>query len=75
MMAYAVEVMVIDRKTRKGLPGHRVKCYGGTEVKTDASGRAVVISNSSNIEVYVDGMKVYSGSVSNAPRPILYERS
>ena len=39
-MTYAVAVMVVDRHSRRGLAGQRVKCYGGPELKTDASGRA-----------------------------------
>ncbi len=74
-MAYAVTVMVVDRRSRKGLSGHRVKCYGGRETKTDSSGMATVISESSNITVYVNGFEVYSGSASRAPNPIIYEKS
>jgi len=73
-MAYAVQVMVVDKKTRKGLSGHRVKAYGGDEVKTNYAGMATVISTSSNITVYVNGFQVYSGSVSSAPNPIIYEK-
>ena len=52
---------------RRGLAGQRVKCYGGPELKTDTSGRATVVSDSSNITVYVNGFEVYSGAVSRAP--------
>ena len=58
-MAYAVAVMVVDRRSRQGLAGQRVKCYGGPELKTDASGRATVVSGSSSITVYVNGFEVY----------------
>jgi hypothetical protein len=74
-MSYAVRVMVVDKKSRKGLSGHRVKSYGGGEVKTDSSGMATVVSNSSTITVYVNGFQVYSGSASSAPNPIVYEKS
>ncbi|MDC9728528.1 MAG: hypothetical protein PSN04_04260 [Methyloprofundus sp.] len=74
-MSYVVKVMVVDKKTGKGLSGHRVKNYGGSEVKTDSSGMATVTSNSSKITVYVNGSEVYSGSASSAPKPIIYEKS
>ena len=73
-MAYAVAVMVVDKRSRQGLAGQRVKCYGGPELKTDASGRATVVSDSSNTTVYVNGFEVYSGAVSRAPNPIVYEK-
>ena len=73
-MAYAVTVMVVDRRSRRGLAGQRVKCYGGPELKTDASGRATVVSGSSSITVYVNGFEVYCGAVSRAPNPIVYEK-
>ena len=73
-MAYAVTVMVVDRRSRQGLAGQRVKCYGGPAVNTDASGRATVVSDSPSITVYVNGFEVYSGAVSRAPNPIIYEK-
>ena len=73
-MAYAVAVMVVDKRSRQGLAGQRVKCHGGPELKTDASGRATVVSGSSSITVYVNGFEVYSGAVSRAPNPIVYEK-
>ncbi|QOR61219.1 hypothetical protein ACM66Z_07100 [Sulfurovum sp. ST-21] len=73
-MAYAVQVMVVDRRTGKGLSGQRVKAYGGPEVKTNSSGLATVIVSSSAVDVYVNGMRAYNGSVSAAPKPIIYER-
>lgn len=74
-MSYAVKVMVVDRKTRKGLSGHRVKSYGGSEVKTDSFGMATVVSNSSSITVYVNGFEAYFGNASSAPNPIIYEKA
>ena len=74
-MSYAVQVMVVDKKSRKGLSGHRVKAYGGDEVKTNSAGMATVISKSSSIIVYVNGSQVYSGSASSAPNPIIYEKA
>ena len=73
-MAYAVAVMVVDRRSRRCLAGERVKCSGGPEVKTDASGRATVVSNSSHITIYVNGSQAYNGAVSSAPNPIIYEK-
>lgn len=73
-MAYAIKVMVVDKKTRKGRSGFKVKCYGGSPVVTDKDGRATVICNQSNTEIYVDGFAVYKGSVSNAPNPIVVEK-
>jgi hypothetical protein len=73
-MSYAIEVMVVDKKTRKGLSGHRVKLYGGNEEKTNSCGMATLISRSSSITVYVNGFQVYSGAASSAPNPIIYER-
>jgi len=74
-MSYAIQVMVIDKKSRKGLSGHRVKLYGGDEVKTNSDGIATVISKSSSATVYVNGFTVYDGSVSSAPKPIIFEKS
>lgn len=73
-MAYAISVMVIDKKTRKGLSGHKVKRYGGTDVKTDSSGRATIVSDASSVTIYVNGAQVYNGSASSAPNPIIYEK-
>ena len=73
-MACAVAVIVMDRRSRRGLAGQRVKCYGGPELKTDASGRTTVVSGSSSITVYANGFEVYSGVVSRAPNPIVYEK-
>lgn len=73
-MSYAINVMVIDRKTRKGKSGYRVKASGGAEVKTDASGMATVITSQSSTSIYVDGTTVYSGYASKAPNPILCEK-
>jgi len=71
MTSYVVTVMVADKKTGKGLSGHKVKLYGSDAVKTDKSGKVTLISESSEIDVYVDGFKVYSGYASKAPRPIV----
>ena len=73
-MACAVAVMVVDRRSRRGLVERRVKRHGGPELNTDASGRATVVSDSSSITVYVNGFEVYSGAVSRAPNPIVYEQ-
>jgi len=74
-MSYAIKVMVVDKKTRKGLSGHKVKNYGGSEVKTDSKGIATVVSDSSSVTVYVNGFEVYDGSASSAPNPIIYEKA
>ena len=73
-MAYAIQVMVIERKTGKGLSGQRVKLYGGSEITTNSSGIANLVANASSIVVYVNGFQVYSGSASGAPRPIIYNK-
>ena len=73
-MSYAISVMVIDCKTRKGLGGERVKVYAGREVKTNQNGLATVISNNAYTTIYVNGRQVYHGSVSSAPKPIIYEK-
>lgn len=73
-MAYAIKVMVIDKNTRKGVSGQKVKLYGGKEVKTDSSGIATVVATSSSVTVYVNGTTAYDGSASSAPNPILYEK-
>jgi len=73
-MAYAIQVMVVDRKSNKGVSGQRVKSYGGSETKTDSHGMATVVVNSSTATIYVNGMQAYSGSASSAPRPITYYR-
>ena len=73
-MSYALKVMVIDRRTRKGLVGERVKAYGGSEVKTNRDGLATVISKNSSATIYVNGFTVYDGSVSRAPNLIIYEK-
>lgn len=74
-MAYAIQVMVVNKSTRKGLSGHTVKLYGSDPVKTDNSGMATLITNSSSVEVYVNGTTVYAGYASSAPNPIIYEKS
>ncbi len=73
-MAYVIKVMVVDRKTGRGLSGEKVKTYGGAETKTDSSGHATVVANSSSVEVYVNGSRAYSGSSISAPKPIIYEK-
>jgi len=73
-MSYALTVMVIDRRSRKGLAGERVKVYGGGEVKTNRNGLATVISKNTSATIYVNGFKAYDGSVSRAPNPIIYEK-
>lgn len=74
-MAYAIQVMVINRATGKGLSGEKVKVYGGPEVKTNSSGQATLIANSSDIEVYVNGILAYKGSASNAAQQtIVYKK-
>jgi len=73
-MAYVIKVMVVDRRTGRGLPGERVKTYGGSETRTDSSGMATLISNSSSVTVYVNGFRAYEGSALSAPRPIVYEK-
>lgn len=74
-MAYAIRVMVINKTTRKGLSGQKVKLYGGNEIKTDSSGVANIVATSSSITVYVNGTTAYNGSASSAPNPIVYEKS
>lgn len=71
-MSYAVQVMVIDRKSNRGVSGQRVKAYGGAETKTNSNGMATVVVNSSTATIYVNGMQAYNGSASSAPKPILY---
>ena len=71
-MSYAIQVMVVNRKSNRGISGQRVKAYGGAETKTDISGMATVIVNSSTATIYVNGTQVYNGSVSSAPKPVLY---
>jgi hypothetical protein len=73
-MSYAISVMVIDRRTRKGLAGERVKAYGGKEVKTNRSGMATVICKNSSATIYVNGFQVYNSSALSAPNPIIYEK-
>jgi hypothetical protein len=73
-MSYVIEVMVIDRRTRKGLVGENVKSYGGSSVKTNTSGLATVISKSSSATIYVNGFQVYNGSALGAPNPIIYTK-
>lgn len=73
-MAYAINVMVIDKKTNRGLSGQRVKLYGGTEMKTKSNGMTTLISESSSVTVYVNGFQVYSGGASSASNPIIYEK-
>ena len=73
-MAYVIKVMVVDKKTGKGLSGHRTKLYGGTEIKTDSKGMATLIAEKSSITVYVNGFQVYNGNASSAPKPIIYEK-
>jgi hypothetical protein len=73
-MAYAAEVMVVDKKSGKGKPGYKVNSYGKEAVKTDAKGMATVISSSSSITVYVEGSEIYNGSASKAPKPIICKK-
>jgi len=73
-MAYVIKVMVVNKKTQKGLSGHKVKRYGGSEVTTDSNGMATVITEDSSVTVYVDGVEVYNGYASSAPKPIICEK-
>jgi len=73
-MAYAIKVMVVERKTNKGLSGMRVKTYGGSEVKTNANGMATLVAQNSTVTVYVEGSTAYDGSASSAPNPIIVTR-
>ena len=74
-MAYVITVMVISKKTKKGLSGHKVKRYGGSEVKTDSKGMATIIAENSSVTIYVDGVQAYNGYASSAPQPIIFEKS
>jgi len=74
-MAYVIKVMVVDKKTQKGLSGYKVKRYGGSEATTDSKGMATVITEDSSVTVYVNGVQVYNGYASSAPKPIIYEKS
>lgn len=73
-MAYAIKVMVVDKVSRKGISGQKVKLYGENEVRTDSSGVVNMMATSSSITVYVNGATAYNGSSSNAPNPIIYEK-
>jgi len=73
-MSHAISVMVVNKTTGKGKSGHNVKLYGGAIVKTDNKGMATLVTDTSNINIYVDGTEVYSGSASGAPRPIICEK-
>jgi len=72
-MAYLIKVMVVDKKTKRGLEGYRVKTYSGKETKTDKNGMANLIVEDSRVTVYVNGTEVYDGYTYNAPDPIIYE--
>ena len=74
MGTYVVKVLVVDKKSGKGLAGHSVKHYGGDIIKTDSKGMAAIVTNSSSVTIYVNGVQAYNGSVSNAPKPIIYEK-
>ena len=64
-MAYAINVMVVNRKTNKGLSGLKVKTYGGSKIKTHANGMVTLVANKSTVTVYVEGSTVYDGSASS----------
>lgn len=71
---YLVKVMVVDKKTGKGLKGYKVKEYNGSEQETDDSGIANLVCKYSEVFVTVEGSKVYEGYASKAPRPIVVEK-
>jgi len=65
-MARLVRVFVRDRSGR-GIPGERVKVYGGPELKTDREGVAEFLVNASKVAVYVNGSTVYDGWAAGLP--------
>lgn len=71
-MSYALQVMVVDHSTNKGVSGQKVKAYGKQEVKTDSNGKATVIVDSSTATIYVNGHQAYNGSSLSAPKTIIY---
>lgn len=75
MASQVVTVMVIGRNTRKGISNQLVKLYGANEVRTDSNGKAVFVTDKTEIDIYVNGSSVYSGYTSKADNPIIYEKS
>lgn len=73
MATYALNVFVSDKNGR-GMSGQKVKAYGGSEVKTDSRGMASVLAEGST-QIYVNGIKIWSGQASQAPRTIQHRKS
>jgi hypothetical protein len=72
-MSRTITVKVVD-KNGYGLPGYLVKAYGGSPVKTDRDGEAVVEATSSQVSIYVNGNTEYSGSTSGCKSPLIVRR-
>lgn len=72
-MSKLINVFVCD-SSNYGISGCRVSLYSGEETRTDSNGKATLIANNSSCAVYVDGVEVYDGYISNVPDPIVYRR-
>ena len=66
-------ITVIVRKAGRGQPGHRVKAYGGPDLKTDSSGKATVEASGSTVSIYVNGRTVYEGSALRCDNPLIVD--
>lgn len=75
MASWVVNVLVVNKKTKKGVSGQYVNLYNKPKVKTDKDGKATLVSSDSSVDVYCKGSSFYSGSVSSAPDPIVIEIS
>lgn len=62
-MAKVVKVYVVDGQGI-GVSGQIVKTYKGAQVKTDRSGCASLVIDSSQVSIYVNGHEAFDGYAS-----------
>ncbi len=72
-MARKIRVFVEDSRG-DGVPGARVNLYSGEEKRTDSSGIAIFVVETSDVSVYVDGREAYDGQTSRVPDPIIFTK-
>lgn len=68
-MSRTITVKVLN-SNGYGLPGYKVKAYGGDAVITDRNGNAAIEADGNAVTIYVNGTQVYSGSTSNCENPL-----
>lgn len=70
-----IKVIVVDQKSKQGISGVGVKKYGDKDyTKTDENGMAILTTENSSINIYVNGVEKYKGYVSECPNPLIVEK-